>query len=163
MPLHPSIEAAFSGPKNDPGNSPTARQLLVPPEGAGFEARAFAALVRNARKLGIRAVYKCSAARMDGYIVTQDGEVVLIEMKESLRWGSTQSATFQFLAGRELLELKSRRGIVLFERWSDEWEKTGTYGAWGQFALHASEVSRYIQLGALRLQGTKFVPPPSDA
>ena len=157
------IEASFSSPKNNPGNQPSSRQLAAPPQGSGFEARAFAALVHNASQMGIETVHKCSAARMDGYIVLKGGEVVLIEMKESLRWGSTQSATFQFLAGRRLLQLKATRGIVLFERWSEEWAQTRPYGAWGQFALHAAEVSEHICLGALKLTGESFEPPPSDA
>jgi hypothetical protein len=101
---------------------------------------------------------------MDGYLVTTTGEYILLEMKESLRWGSTQSATFQFLAGRGLLALNAKRGIIVFERWSDEWANTKPYGAWGQLALHAEEVTKYIEVGALQVRenGSIHSPPNRD-
>lgn len=158
------LDACFDGPRNELRNQPTAALVEGAPIGAKFEQRAFAALFRNSKELGIASLWKCRAARMDGYIITTVKECILLEMKESLRWGSTQAATFQFLAGRKLLNLEAKRAIIVFERWSDEWSLTTPYGAWGQLALHAEEVSEYISIGAMQITATgKIVIPPKRA
>lgn len=150
-PVKQTLKRCFTGAVNQPGKKPKAIQYAPSPRARSFEQRAFLTLHRNMKELGIRSLHKCSACRMDGYLVTSDGQIVLLEMKESLRWGSTQSATFQFLAGRKLLRLKATHGLIVFERFSREWSKAKPHGAWGQLALHAAEVSKYIKLGGLRI------------
>jgi hypothetical protein len=85
-------------------------------------------------------------------MVTTAGETILLEMKESLRWGATTSAGFQFLAARSILQWPQvRRGIVVFERLSAEWEKKAG-GAWAQFAREVHHVRDDFQMGALQVQ-----------
>jgi hypothetical protein len=149
------LQSCFTTPKNAPGRKPKATEITAPLLGAGFEARAFSALWSHRAKLGITRIFRCSAARVDGYLETATGETILLEMKESLSWGSTEAAGFQFLAGQSLLSkyfaAPPRRGIIVFERKAKQWESTGPYGALGQLALEAAAVANHIEIGALQL------------
>ena len=135
-----------------PRTRPSRNFLEVAPEKMDFESRAFAALFRQKAALGIEKLWRCSGYRVDGYVVTTAGETILLEMKESLRWGATTSAGFQFLAARSMLQLPQvRRGIVVFERLSAEWDmKEG--GAWAQFAREVHHVRDDFLMGALQVQ-----------
>lgn len=131
---------------------PASILLEVAPGKMDFESRAFAALFRQKEALGIVDLGRCSACRVDGYMVTTTGETILLEMKESLRWGAITSAGFQFLAARSILKLPQvRRGIVVFERLGAEWEKTAG-GAWAQFAREIHHVREDFLMGALQVQ-----------
>jgi hypothetical protein len=44
----------------------------------------------------------------------------LLEMKERLSWPATESAGFQFLAGRQLLGLTVAKGIIVFKTWAEQ-------------------------------------------
>jgi len=130
-----------------------------------FENRAFNALFKHRKKLRIAELYRCRAARMDGFLVTTERETILLEMKERLAWGSVQAAGFQFLAGRRLLKLRAKRGIVIFERTSEEWDALADHGAWGQLALHSQELSPHIEIGGLQVLQTGGIrtQPPTHA
>jgi hypothetical protein len=149
------LQNCFSVPPNRRIRRPQSTQLTVPPSGEGFEARAFAALLSHAATLGIAKLFRCKAARLDGYLETIDGETILLEMKESLSWGSTEAAGFQFLAGRHLLTnvfgSPPTKGIIVFERMAKQWNATPPNGAWGQLALEAAAVKSHIEIGALQI------------
>lgn len=152
------LNLCFRSVPNAPGQTPNAKQVTeAPTEVTNFENRAFAALFNNMAELGIASLWRCHAARIDGYLIKvgkdgEDGEIVMLEMKETLGWGQTHSATFQFLAGKCLLKLSAKRGIVVFEKYQPRWKGT-LYGAWGQLALHAQEVNEYVEIGALQVSG----------
>jgi hypothetical protein len=126
--------------------------LHCPPRGSGFEAKAFAALWNNREELRIEEVWRCHAARIDGYLKTVGDEIVLVEIKETLSWGSTEAAGFQFLSGRKLLRLDTaRKGIIVFGRIARQWEQTRPYGGWGQLALEADALRPNLEMGALQV------------
>lgn len=141
-----------AGDPVQPRTRPSKNLLVAAPEKMDFENRAFAALLRQKAALGIDELWRCSGYRVDGYMVTTAGETILLEMKESLRWGATTSAGFQFLAARSMLQWPQvRRGIVVFERLSAEWEKKEG-GAWAQFSREVQHVRDDFQMGALQVQ-----------
>lgn len=134
--------------------------MLSLPVGPGFESRAFAALFNARRRLKIKRLWRCTSARIDGYLEMSDGELVMVEAKEVLGWGSVSSAVFEILAGKKLLNLDADRAIIVFERVSNEWSKITPGGGWGQLALHAEEVAAHISLGALQIiEGGQVVVP----
>lgn len=149
------LQSCFTAPQNTRRRKHKVTEITVPIVGAGFEARAFSALWNHRAKLGIARLFRCSAARVDGYLETTDGETILLEMKESLSWGSAEAAGFQFLAGQSLLSTSftstPRRGIIVFERKSKRWEAASPYGALGQLALEAGAIANHIEIGALQL------------
>lgn len=148
-----ALDQCFVGGRALEHRTKPARNLLeAAPEKMDFENRAFAALFRQKAALGIDELWRCSGYRVDGYAVTTAGETILLEMKESLRWGATTSAGFQFLAARSMLQWPQvRRGIVVFERLSAEWEKKAG-GTWTQFAREVHHVRDDFQMGALQVQ-----------
>jgi len=157
------INKCFAGKANSPKTQPRAKKLTSPPSGNGFESRAFNSLYANAADLKIKAIFKCASARMDGYLILENDEIVLLEIKETLNWTSIKAATFQLLAGRKLLGFNSAtRGIIVFEKSSAEWDADfkNQNGTWGQFALHAEEVSEHITIGAMQVNndGTLLFP-----
>lgn len=140
---------------------PKVREVTHPPVGTSFESRAFATLFNERRLLKINRLWRCTSARVDGYLETSDGEFVLVEVKEVLGWGSVSSAVFEILAGRKLLDLKASQGIIVFERISKEWSKMSPGGGWGQLALHSQEIEDHISLGALQVtEGGLVILPP---
>lgn len=145
------LNTCFNAPQNVRPMLPSRRQLTGQEPGSDFESRAFSAIWIRRQELGIDELWRCRAARVDGYLKTVDGEVVLLEMKEMLSWGSTQAAGFQFLAGRELLKLQAKRGVIVFERFATQWLQCKPNGAWGQLALEAAVVSKHVQIGALQV------------
>lgn len=159
------LRHCYSGNPNPRVRQPKTREVTAPPSGTSFESRAFAALFNDRRRLRIRRLWRCTSARIDGYLETSDGELVLVESKQVLGWGSVSSAVFEILAGRNLLGLKAERGIIVFERVSKEWSKITPGGGWGQLALHAQEVASHISLGALQVteRGQLVVPPCGKA
>lgn len=154
------IETCFSSPRNRRPKLPTSYIVSAAQTGSGFESKAFTALWLRRENLQIRTLWRCRAARVDGYLETRQGEIILLEMKETLSWGSTQAAGFQFLAGRQLLNLQATRGIIVFERHAPQWERSGVYGAWGQLALEASVVREHIEIGALQVIETQVHSHP---
>jgi hypothetical protein len=155
------LRHCYSSIPNPRLQQPKRREVITPPAGTGFESRAFAALFNERRRLKIKRLWRCTSARVDGFLETSDGELVLVEAKEVLGWGSVSSAVFEILAGRKLLGLDANRGIIVFERVSKEWSKISPGGGWGQLALHAEEVRGDISLGALQVSevGKVVVPP----
>lgn len=145
------LNTCFSRNANPPKAEASRRLLTEAPAGLGFEPRAFAALFANKKKLGIKDVWRCYAARIDGFLETVEGEIILLEMKERLSWGSVQAAGFQFLAGRRICGLNARRGLIVFEREAEEWKKLEPHGAWGQLALHALEFSENLDVAGLQI------------
>ena len=149
------LNSCFTTPQNQRKRHPKVIEVMAHQPGEGFEARAFSALWTHRNRLGIARLFRCKAARVDGYLETTAGETILLEMKESLSWGSTEAAGFQFLAGRSLLTKKfaslPMRGIIVFERTAQQWDSSGDYGALGQLALEAASVARHIKIGALRV------------
>jgi hypothetical protein len=103
------LDSSFNLPVNNRPRSPKPKAVLALPTGTRFEDRAFAALWSNRKELGIARLWRCSAARVDGFLETTGGETILLEMKETLGFGATQAASFQFLVGRRLLSLKATK------------------------------------------------------
>lgn len=132
--------------------------IEAPLAGTGFEARAFTAIWKHRKKLKVARLCKCHAARVDGFLETTDGEIILLEMKEALSWGATEAAGFQFLAGQFLLshlfKVVPKRGIIVYERTAKQWDASGQNGALGQLALEAATVASHIIIGALRVDPT---------
>jgi len=159
------LRHCYSGVPNPRARQPKPRELTAPPVGEGFEDRAFAALFNERRRLKIQRLWRCTSARVDGVLQTSDGELVLVEAKQVLGWGSVSGAVFEILAGRKLLGVEADRGIIVFERVSAEWSKIQPGGGWGQLALHAEEISPHISLGALQVtkDGQLVVPPRGRA
>jgi hypothetical protein len=125
--------------------------VIAAPTGASFEDRAFASLYNNQAALGVEEVFRCRAARVDGFLRTKSGETILVEVKETLSWGGMGSATIQFLSGRKLLDLPARRGLIVFQRFNAQWAAAKPHGAWGQLALEASTIQEHIEIGALQI------------
>ncbi|WP_454844942.1 hypothetical protein [Ralstonia thomasii] len=154
---HSFLDGCFDQSPNCRRSVPSAKPIDYRKEGGSFESRAFRVLFERREELGICELYKCSNARVDGYLVTKQGENILLEMKECLGWGPTTAAGFQFLAGNYLLtqygQLKkpATRGIIVFERTSREWNAITPHSAWGQLALHASEIATHIVIGGLQV------------
>lgn len=149
------LQSCFTAPQNPRKRKAKATLIAAPLAGTGFEARAFTAIWTHRKKLKVAKLYKCHAARVDGFLQTADGEIVLLEMKETLSWGATEAAGFQFLAGQSLLghlfEVVPKRGIIVYERTAKEWDDSGQHGALGQLALEAATVASHVVIGALRL------------
>lgn len=155
------LQQCYSSAPNLRIRQPKPREMTVPPAGGSFESRAFAALFNERRRLKIRRIWRCTSARVDGYLETTDGELVLLEAKEVLGWASMSTAVFEILAGRKLLGIEANRSIIMFERISNEWSKIEPGGGWGQLALHAEEIKDHISLGALQVTGEgRIVVPP---
>ncbi len=159
------LNACFKNTPNARGLQPSHEEITEPLKGVSFETRAFNALLKNKGKLGIKQLFRCRASRMDGYLITTQRKIILLEMKERLGWGSVQAAGFQFLAGRQLLRLQADRGIVVFDRISKEWSQIKPNGGWGQLALHSQELSPHIEIGALQVleSGHIRTQPPRRA
>jgi len=151
------LNSCFTTPKNNRPRIPKPTQLKSAPKGTRFEDKAFAAIWSNRAKLGIAELWRCHAARVDGYAKTNEGEIILLEMKETLSWGATEAAGFQFLVGRKLLGVKARRGIIVFGRVSDEWSKTKPHGGLGQLALEVDALKRFLQIGALQVLSNRRI------
>lgn len=145
------IKTCFNQKPNVRKRTPKAKPVASPVPGTTFEARAFNALLKNRQRLGIKCLWRCNSARLDGYIETIDGEVILLEMKECLGWGAFQAASAEFMMGRQLLGLSTRRGVIVFEKTSNEWDAISPHGAWGQLALHSSELAPYLEIGGLQV------------
>ena len=127
-------------------------EIKAAPEGDKFEDRAFAALFQHREALGINKLWRCSGYRVDGYAELTTGETVLLEMKESLSWGSTTAMGFQLLAGRKLLQMPQvQRGLIVFERMAKSWTNCPR-GAWQQFAMEVQNVRECMQMGALQVR-----------
>ena len=162
------LDTCFLQPANLRRRVPRASLLASPSKGGRFEDRAFNALLEHASSLGISEIWRCHAARTDGYLRTMSGETILLEMKECLGWGAMQAAATELLMGKQLLGLDATRGLIVFERLSAEWEKIQPYGAWGQLALHAQELAGHLDIGGLRvmadgsLQGSPHTNPPDS-
>lgn len=129
--------------------------------GSRFEDHVFSSLIANKEMLGISRVFKCTNARMDGYVETTAGEFILIEVKESLGWGPFNSACFELLAGRNLLGLSSTKAIIIFRSFYKEWESVKAHDAWSQFYVHANEIRPHLHLEALRLINGQFQCAPT--
>lgn len=145
------LNRCFSIPLNDRPRAASPKLVTAAPAGPKFEDRAFAALFNNQAALGVKDLYRCTAARVDGFLKTESGETILVEVKESLSWGGMGSATIQFLSGRKLLNLSASRGLIVFERFNPQWATAKPYGAWGQLALEASTIRDHIDIGALQV------------
>jgi hypothetical protein len=145
------LNACFQQAPNVRRRQPRATQVVAPVVGSLFEARAFNTLLNQAGQLGIQSLWRCHAARVDGYLVTDDGEHILVEMKECLGWSAFQAASAEFVMGRGLLGIPAQRGIIVFERTSHEWDSITPHGAWGQLALHSSELSPHLEVGGLQI------------
>lgn len=127
-------------------------QVLCASTSRRFEDRAFAALFQHREALGIATLWRCSGYRVDGYAELTTGETVLLEMKESLSWGSTTAMGFQLLAGRKLLQKPEvQRGLIVFERMAKSWTNCSR-GAWQQFAMEVDNVRECMQMGALQVR-----------
>lgn len=157
------LDRCFASTPNERKGIPKGTSLTSAPSGSGFEDRAFAFLFKHRNALGISKLYRCNAARMDGYLVTDTGETILLEMKECLGFGSFLAGASQLMAGRTLLKLKATRAILVFERISEEWDSIAPHGGWGQLALHSAELANILQIGGLQIidQQTMCVPGPT--
>lgn len=145
------IKDCFQQVPNDRRRTPRGTKIESPVSGTSFEARAFNTLLKSRKRLGIKELWRCNAARVDGYVIANDGELILIEMKECLGWGAFQAASTEFLMGKGLLKLSTRRGLIVFERTSSEWDAIPPYGAWGQLALHSTELAPHFEVGGLQI------------
>lgn len=145
------IDRCFTQQPNVRKRTPRATQLLTPVKGSTFEARAFNTLLRCKEQLGIKELWRCNSARVDGYVLTNKSEVILVEMKECLGWSAFQAASAEFLLAKGLLDLNTGRGIIVFQRTSGEWDSIVPHGAWGQLALHSGELSPHFEVGGLQI------------
>jgi len=145
----------FNAEVNDRQQNPSRKELSTAPIGTSSEARAFASLYHHREALGISSIWRCHAARLDGYLVTNRGEVILLEMKETLGFGSVQAAVFEFITGRQLLKLDADRGLIVFRKKSKEWERCRPHGALGQLRLHSDEIPPNVNL---KLGGIQIGP-----
>jgi hypothetical protein len=154
----------FSAQANTRGHLPQCRRIVTPPVGNQFEIKAFAALYAQAPFIGIESLWRCYAARMDGYLITATGEVILLEMKQTLGFGSVQAATFEFITGRKLLNVAAARGLIVFRKKSAEWERCRPNGAWGQLQLHSEEIPKYVNLtlGGIQIDEENRLIGPGD-
>lgn len=156
----------FNAEVNKRQRKPSSKRLSTAPVGARFEDQAFAALYHRREALGIDSIWRCHAARLDGYLVTSQQEFILLEMKETLGFGSVQAAVFEFITGRELLKLNAVRGLVIFKNKSQEWEGCQPHGAWGQLRLHSDELphSVNLKLGGIQIgPGNHVIGPTASS
>jgi hypothetical protein len=155
----------FNAEINSRKQNPSKNELLTAPIGTSFESQAFASLYHHREALGISSIWRCRAARLDGYLVTSRGEVILLEMKETLGFGSVQAAVFQFITGRQLLSLSSVRGLIVFRKKSKEWESCRPHGALGQLRLHSDEIPPNVnlKLGGIQIGPENHVIGPTKS
>lgn len=145
------LDDCFGHAPNPRARKPKATEITAWKSGSSFQSLAFNVLLTNKPQLGIRSLFQCDSARVDGYLITLSGETILLEIKECLGWGAIAQAGFQFLTGRELLKRKAKRGLIVFQRISAEWEMIEPHGGWGQLALHSQELAGLIELGGLQI------------
>lgn len=147
-------------------------------EKRGFENYAFARLFDeqhgSSTSLGLKRIYRCGGARVDGYLhLTGSDEAfpVLLEIKTTLSWGSLGTALVQFISGRHLLMKKgpmhecpiqdSNRGLIVFSQFSQDWIRgdENPMRPWAQLYRHLDELSGTFKISALQITGDGFYNP----
>ncbi len=150
-----------------------------PAEGKrGFEDYAFARLFdereSNRHLLGLDRIYRCTNARVDGYINLAGADAafpILLEIKTTLSWGSLGTALAQFISGRHLLMKEgtmqkpciqgSNRGLIVFSEFSPDWIRRDSrpMRPWAQLYRHLDELSGTFRISALQITAEGFVNP----
>lgn len=104
------LNTCFGHAPNDRKTNANATKVLKPNHGKSFESRAFDALYLNRHKYGISELYRCHAARMDGYLVTTDGETILLEMEGVPRVASPSGGQLSIPDGKSAVEAECQTG-----------------------------------------------------
>lgn len=99
--------------------------------------------------------------------IVDENEIILIEVKTTLSWGSMGAALTEFLTGNTVLKnhgiLKNKavKGLIIFNQFSSDWTtaKGGRYRPWAHLDHHINELSDDFTFDALQLTDKGFFNP----
>ena len=96
-------------------------------EALNYESSVFNYLLDNKDALGISKLFKLKNQRMDGEIELNTGGIVAFEIKYRMNWLKACQSGYQFrqyLRHRESSAGPLQGGIVFFEEFSGDWDRT---------------------------------------
>jgi hypothetical protein len=136
---------------------------------SAFEQRTFVALLKNVRTLGVAEIYQCRRARGDGCLKLEDGSWVMLEIKESLYFGTMCAAFVECIMAQRLCNVQTNRGLIVFERFGSDWirakRKRVAPDPWALFDRHIAEFAHIFRFDALQLRHENgveiFTPRPA--
>jgi len=98
-----------------------------------FEKTVFNYILENKQSLGVSNVYQLRAARTDGLLKLDTGQMVLLEIKYALGWVKCCQARIQFesfiklnIYGKIHID-KPENALILFNQFSRDWARMGKY------------------------------------
>ena len=94
-----------------------------PPSGTVSERTAFGALLAQRQHLRLRDIYQCHGVFADGYLVSNGGGKIPVEIKETLGWPQLMSACFQVVSLNHLKGLCATEAWIIYEETSNEWNE----------------------------------------
>jgi hypothetical protein len=133
---------------------------LPPPPGGKadlvFEKTVFNYILNNKQPLGVSNVYQLFAARADGLLKLDTGQMVLLEIKYALGWVKCCQARIQFewflrrMAYYKLCVNKPENALIIFHHFSRDWARIGKKNnrqkGWNNFYDEQDNLSYYGSL-----------------
>lgn len=153
------LSTLFSGTPTVATSDATSTHITDPSKisrsSSAFEREAFCAVLRNKGMLGVAEVHQCSHARGDGFLKLLDGTWVMLEIKETLYFGSMCAAFFECIAAQHLCQVPTDRGLIIFRRFGSDWIRAGRKkvqpAPWRLFDRHVNEFGHKFRFDALQL------------
>ncbi len=96
---------------------------------AEFENEVFDFLFRNKKGLSIQKIYRLTNSIIDGFVITEKGKPISLEIKLVLNWpksavARTQLQRFNIEKVYEKLELPApQHGLIIFKDFTSDWSK----------------------------------------
>jgi hypothetical protein len=94
-----------------------------------FEDEVFNFLLKNKERLGIRKVIEFKNSIIDGGLILNNNEAILLEIKYALGWVKSCQARLQFQRfhvgklSKEIQFRKTKRALIVFHHFSGDWER----------------------------------------
>jgi hypothetical protein len=121
-----------------------------------FEKTVFNYILENKQSLGVSNVYQLRAARTDGLLKLDTGQMVLLEIKYALGWVKCCQARIQFewflrrMAYYKLCVNKPENALIIFHHFSRDWARIGKKNnrqkGWNNFYDEQDNLSYYGSL-----------------
>ena len=91
------------------------------PLGSELEIRVFRALLQQRTPLKLRRIVQCHGVFADGWVETEAGRKIPIEIKTTLGWPQLTSACFQLVSLKSKLKMSATEAWIIYARISPEW------------------------------------------
>jgi len=97
-----------------------------------YEHEVFKYLHENKKRLGIYKIYKCENVRIDGILMLDKNNGVLLEIKYALGWEKSCNARVQFQwflikkpykKPYDLKDTKFKHALIIFDHFSGDWHR----------------------------------------